>query len=262
MQGKRDPDYSAMKERAEIYTPAFYESEKETSRISAEVVVPLVMSWAAPTSVIDLGCGPGDWLAVFQGAGVQEIRGIDGDWVQQDQLAIPAHAFRVHDLTRPYVADRCYDLAMSLEVTQGMPPPAGQSLVNSLTDLAPVVLFSSAIPHQGGENHINCQWPAYWADLFLRCGYVVIDALRPRIWGDSRVAWWYRQNMMLYVHTEQLKRWPELEAMRHYLPDKPLSLIHPERFQAVIDWAVEGHKKYWHLYLEQRSTLAAKEAEG
>jgi hypothetical protein len=136
---------------AEVYNPAFFESEKEASRIGAEVIVPLVMKLSTPTSVIDLGCGTGDWLAAFKDAGVQDIRGVDGDWVHRDQLAIAGHAFTVHDLTRAYLDDRRYDLAVSLEVAGGLPPQSGQWLVQSLTDLAPVVLFSSAIPHQDAD---------------------------------------------------------------------------------------------------------------
>jgi hypothetical protein len=240
-----------MIEKLETYSPEFYEGRKNRSRISAAAVVPLVMDWVAPASVIDLGCGTGEWLAVFKEAGVQEIRGVDGNWVPQDELAIPQHAFTARDLTTGYTGNRRYDLAMSLEAAEHLPTESSQSFVQSLTDLGPVVLFSAAVPDQAGTNHANCQWPEYWADLFAKRGYVVIDALRPRIWEDSRVAWWYRQNMMIYVHEEQLERRPKLEALRHCQPARPLPLIHPEMLKEVLEWSVEENRKYWDLYLER-----------
>jgi hypothetical protein len=241
-----------MIEEAKIYTPSFYERTKSSSRISADAVVPLVMSWIAPTRVIDLGCGTGEWLAVFKEAGVQEIHGVDGTWVRQDQLAIPQQAFTEQDLKKPYVADRRYDLAMSLEAAEHLPPESSGSFVQSLTGLAPVVLFSAAIPDQAGEHHVNCQWPAYWAELFAQRDYVVIDALRPRIWEDPSVRWWYRQNMMIYAHEEQLKRLPVLEALRHGQPTRPLPLVHPEMLKGILEWGLGEHRKYMALYLDEK----------
>src|SRR5437763_11957144 len=103
-----------MKKHIEPYSPEFYQGIKNKSRMSAEVVVPLVMDLVTPASVIDLGCGSGEWLAVFNKAGVEEIRGVDGDWVPQDELIIPQRAFTEQDLTISYISERRYDLAMSL----------------------------------------------------------------------------------------------------------------------------------------------------
>jgi hypothetical protein len=33
-----------------------------------------------------------------------------------------------------------------------------------------VVLFSAAIPFQGGVGHINEQWPDYWVKYFSKTG--------------------------------------------------------------------------------------------
>lgn len=55
---------------------------------------------------------------------------------------------------------------------------------------------------------------AYWAGLFAGYGYVVIDALRLKLWSDSRVDWWYRQNVMIYACETELDNWPKLKALR------------------------------------------------
>src|SRR5579862_3100091 len=66
-------------------------------------------------------------------------------------------------LDRPFNLGRSFDLAMSFEVAEHLPPDAAKGFVDSLTRLAPLVLFSAAIPFQGGVGHINEQWPEYWA---------------------------------------------------------------------------------------------------
>ena len=67
-----------------------------------------------------------------------------------------------------------------------------------LVALAPHVLFSAAVPGQGGNNHINEQWQSYWADRFAAHGYGPRDIVRPAVRDDRSVAYWYRQNAVLY----------------------------------------------------------------
>jgi hypothetical protein len=63
---------------------------------------------------------------------------------------------------------RTFDLAICLEVAEHLPPEAAEGFIDSLTRLAPVVLFSAAITFQVGNQHLNGQWPDYWATLFRR----------------------------------------------------------------------------------------------
>jgi hypothetical protein len=234
-----------------MYDLSYYAGFRDGSRKSAQVIVPIILDWAAPASILDLGCGVGDWLSVFKEAGVPEIHGVDGDHVRGEQIAISRREFTAHDLATPYLPARQYDLAISLEVAEHLPAECAPALVSSLADAAPLVLFSAAIPNQPGKSHINCQWPAYWADLFAENGYVVLDALRLRLWNDSRIDWWYRQNIMIYACENQLDKWPKLQALRDPELRRPLPLVHPEMFHQVHhylwEWGVEWEKKYWGL---------------
>src|SRR6185295_6931420 len=142
----------------EKYTAEYFDSFKSSSRASAEVVVPIVHEWVKPKSVVDFGCGLGMWLSVWEEGGC-EIRGVDGKWVDREQMAISADRFTPHDLSQPIVLDRQFDLAMSVEAAEHLMPECARGFVASLTRAAPVVLFSASIPHQPGEDHLNCQWP-------------------------------------------------------------------------------------------------------
>ena len=64
------------------------------------------------------------------------------------------------DLAQPLQIDRRFDLALSLEVAEHLPPECGSEFVQTLTDLSSVILFSAAIPFQGGTDHLNEQWPS------------------------------------------------------------------------------------------------------
>src|SRR6267142_2976236 len=150
---------------AEYYTKQFYEEHRDGAKRSAEVIAPLVLELLHPRSIVDIGCGDGNWLAVFCKLGVQDVLGIDGDYVERNLLQIPQNSFRSIDLSQPFNLGRTFDLAISLEGAEHLPAACAESFVKSLTRLAPFVLFSAAIPSQGGENHLNEQWPDVWASL-------------------------------------------------------------------------------------------------
>src|SRR6185312_12959237 len=103
------------------------------------------------------------------------------------------------DLGEPFRLDREFDLAISLEAAHYLPEERAATVVESIAQLAPAALFGAAVPHQGGGPGRNGQWPAWWAALFARHGFRAVDWLRPIVWQDERVDWWYAQNTILYL---------------------------------------------------------------
>jgi hypothetical protein len=184
----------------DMYAPAFYQQRSEGSYRSAVLITEYLLSLYRPRSAIDLGCGAGGWLHALEEHGVADLLGVDGKHVLQRDMEIEPSRFRPHDLREPFSIDRRFDLAISTEVAEHLPETSATSFVESLTRLAPVVLFSAAIPGQPGINHINCQWPSYWADIFRRFGFDAYDCIRPVVWDDERIDWWYRQNLVLYAN--------------------------------------------------------------
>lgn len=194
------------------YDGHFFDGIEEGSIRSARVVLPIVFDLVAPRSVIDVGCGRGAWLSVAMELGIADVRGWDGDYVQRDNLLIPRDRFEVADLSRPLKITGTYDLALCLEVAEHLPKRISRALVESLTSVAPVVLFSAAIPGQGGNHHINEQFPEFWWRLFDERGYVALDVVRPRIAWDARAEPWYAQNMLLYVDRKRYECNPALQG--------------------------------------------------
>ena len=180
------------------YTRTFYNVHKDASEKSAEIVVPVLLSLFPARSVVDIGCGTGAWLTVFERQGVTEYLGYDGDYVPVDMLRIPRDRFRAADLQQISDLGRRFDIACSLEVAEHLPEASAERFVELLVKAAPVVLFSAAVPNQGGDRHVNERWQSYWCQLFSHHGYVAIDCIRPAIFGNPRVSWWYRQNVLVY----------------------------------------------------------------
>lgn len=213
------------------YNPYFYEEMKDGSLGSARVVVPLVMEFTnQPKSVIDIGCGTGNWLKAFQENGVAEVTGIDGDWVKDDMLVIPKERFVAKNIEQQFSFTGKADLAMSLEVAEHVPAKFAPELVRVLTSIAPVVFFSAAIPMQGGAHHINEQWPDYWAKLFADQGYVPVDCLRRRLWENKQVSFFYAQNVFIYVSKDAIKNYPRLAAEIEAGFSSTPALVHPYKY--------------------------------
>src|SRR6185437_701201 len=215
---------------SEHYTKSFYEEIRNGSVRSAEVIVPLVLDLVHPSSVVDVGCGDASWLAVFQKLGIQDVFGIDGDYVAPELLQVPRSRFQASDLSKPLSLPRAFDLAISLEVAEHLPVDSASVFVESLTRLAPIVLFSAAIPLQGGNHHINEQWPDRWAALFREHDYVPVDCIRKRVWQNDAVEWWYAQNTLLFVREDALERNAVLKAEFEQTNLNQLRLVHPKNY--------------------------------
>lgn len=211
----------------QMYDKEFFQEQQRASTASARQVVPLVVSMVQPQSVIDIGCGVGAWLSVCEEYGVKDILGVDGDYVDSTLLMIEANKFVAFDLNKPYFNERQFDLAICLEVAEHLPAESAQNIVSSLTCLSPIVLFSAAVPHQGGVHHVNEQWQSYWAELFSRQGYIAIDSLRPNIWDNKGLQWFYAQNMLLYVRESSLSVYPILKQANTNPSRFPLDVVHP-----------------------------------
>jgi len=82
-------------------------------------------------------------------------------------------------------------------------------------------------PHPLGSRHVDEQWPGYWASRFEARGFAVFDVIRPRVWDDDQVLWWYAQNTLLFVHRDSVPLFPGLAEMNGRQTQSPLALIHP-----------------------------------
>jgi SAM-dependent methyltransferase len=209
------------------YNAAFYTSQVDGSLRSARIMVPHILELTGARSVADVGCGMGSWLSAYREAGVTDIQGFDGTWVQTSKLRIPPEAFRPVDLSAPPPVPRRFDLAQTLEVAEHVSAERAEAFLDFLTGLSDMLVFGAAIPHQGGTHHVNEQWPDYWRTRLEARGYVGFDPFRAQYWDNSDVEWWYAQNTFLYARGAALERLRELPRIGT-LAGWPERLIHPK----------------------------------
>jgi len=173
---------------------------------SAAVVVPLILQHYRPSSVADIGCGRGAWLVEWRRAGVADWLGVDGDYVPKAGLLVPPDHFLTQDLTSHFDLGRKYDLVISLEVGEHIPPLATDIFVDNLCAHADAILFSAAVPGQGGTSHVNEQTYDFWRQRFAARGYRLFDFVRPKLVSHREVEPWYRYNSLFFARGTAVDR--------------------------------------------------------
>lgn len=215
-----------------------YDHKIELHDLTAPMeIVPLIIDVIAPKSVVDVGCGLGAFLKVFKQSGVGEVLGIDGAWCKKGLLYqnITPEEFVEKDLEKDIVMDRKFDLVVCLEVAEHLSADRADGFVRDLTLLGDVVLFSAAIPQQGGFNHLNEQWLDYWEKKFESNGFVVHDVLRSHFWENTNLFSYYKQNMVLATKKNYVLRDDDRLIQGHMK-----NVVHPGLFLRLTDYQNEG----------------------
>ena len=170
---------------AVTYSGDFFQGRRELVLASARFVVPVLKRLLRPQSVLDLGCGQGEWLEVFD---LPCMVGVD--------IAASDEFFQ-RDLAEPLDLGVTFDVVLCLEVGEHLPQEAADVLVSSCARHSDDVVFSAAVPGQEGKGHVNCQPHSYWAEKFEAQGYECQDVIRPLI-QSRQVSPWYRENIFLF----------------------------------------------------------------
>ena len=197
------------------YKEAFYDYAERLTLASAEVIVGEVLKVIQLDSLVDFGCGRAVWLKAWTSHGVDDVFGLDGDFVDPERLWVEKRHFRHADLSETVNLNRKFNMAQCLEVAEHLPEASADTIVATLTDHADLVLFSAAPPGQGGFGHVNERPYEYWRQKFGKLGFVVYDPIRPKLRGRNDVLPWYRYNLLLYVRERAASELPEsVQAFR------------------------------------------------
>lgn len=186
------------------YTGSYYKRIQEGAIRSAQetykAIDPFLGKWP-DMSVLDVGCGVGEWAL-----NNSKYTGIDFG-INRKHLLIPEKKYSDVDLNNSYIGgytlvsedqESCskFDLAICLEVGEHLNPDRADFLVSLLCNSSDTVLFSAAIPFQGGTGHVNEQWQSWWAEKFHANGFGA--AMCYPVKDNPEVELWYQQNMILY----------------------------------------------------------------
>lgn len=183
-----------------VYNDRFYQWIDNNAGPSAKDVVEILIKYFNPSSVIDAGCGTGIYLQEFRKRGIK-IKGIEWSKSAFAKAVIDKNDILPHDLRVPLTLNEKFDLGISFEVGQYFKKKYSRVFIRNLTSLSNRIIFSSAIPGQGGKYHINEQPHRYWIDLFEKEGYLYREKETENLRNEMRkrnVIWYIPQNTMIF----------------------------------------------------------------
>ncbi len=207
-----------------IYDSKFYDMIAEIIQ-DEEQIIPYVLEQINPKSVVDFGCGEGRWLMEVKRNNANiEILGLDGYYVNKDRLCISKDEFMAVDLRKKIRLSKKYDLAISTEVAEHIEEEYVDVFVDNLSMASDYILFSAAIPGQGGEHHVNKQWQSYWVKKFKSRGYKADFSIRNHFWNNTNINTWRKQNILVFS-----KNWEE------NITSDIVDVVHPDVMKHCVD---------------------------
>lgn len=205
------------------------------SLVSARKVITHLKSLIRrPDSLLDVGCGVGGWSLGFREWGTQQLTLLDHPSNKKENLLFSDNAFYTADMNKVLPPVFRVDMVVCLEVLEHLEPARTHAVIEYLTQCSDTILFSAAIPGQGGYRHINEHYAFYWEGIFAGFGFKKYDIIRPAIIRDTDIEYFIRQNSFLYVKNGGL-----LLDTQHpsFIPDD-FELIHRkvlEKHQSPVD---------------------------
>jgi SAM-dependent methyltransferase len=207
---------------AYVYGDRFFRMADQTAAAAADGLLPHIAAEVRIRSVLDVGCGRGVWLAWWLRHGASEVIGVDGSYVDSEQLAISRSAFRALDVSAPFSLGRQFDLVQSLEVAEHLDESCADAFIANLVAHGTLILFSAAVPGQGGEHHVNEQPWEYWRQKFAAREFELFDFVRPRARDDHSIYFCYRFNSFLFAHRSLMATLPADIRETHVPAGTPL----------------------------------------
>lgn len=204
------------------YNEMFYLEQNERSYTSARITLSLFRDFFPVSTLVDVGCGLGSWARAALDIGFPDVLGIDGEFVDTKLLVIPKQKFKRQDLSKSFDIERRFDVAIAMEVAEHIDACDADTFVNNLCNLSNLILFSAAVPGQGGVHHVNEQPQSYWIEKFHSAGYQCSLELRDRLWNEDSICGYYRQNMLVFHRVQA--------GQQTILNDGITDVIHPAVF--------------------------------
>lgn len=146
------------------------------------------------TSIVDLGCGMGNYVKHFREEGLR-ADGFDGNPYTP---TLTGGMCGVRDLSVPLVLDTSYDWVMSLEVGEHLPAQFESTFIDNIhRNNSKGVILSWAVVGQGGHGHVNCRNNDYIKNKFCELGYTN-DILVERTLRSSVKYYWFKNTVMVF----------------------------------------------------------------
>ena len=187
----------------ERYESGFYDSVSDRAKICADVVSKIVGSIFQINAFVDIGCGSGAWT----------IKALEnfGDAKRAVLIDLPSVNIgfelrddpRVHFIGKNFNEDSeiptmDFDLAFCTEVLEHIEEESALKVLDSIAKNCQILVFSGAVPGQGGTGHVNEQTQEYWDKQIQLRGFRPFDVFRPILYSQN-IPQYYKNNLLLYI---------------------------------------------------------------
>jgi SAM-dependent methyltransferase len=173
-----------------------------------------------PDSVLDVGCGIGAYLKIFQGLGATQIFGIDG--IPADATILDETEYALHDLFGAFRLGRKFDLVVCVEVAEHLKDNHAERMLSDIDSHSPeIIIFSAAEPEQPGIGHINCRPIIDWLKRWRTLGWGpdLGDSLAMRSLATLS---WFRRNLVVLKKLPGDSAETAVQALQE-IADRPFS---------------------------------------
>tara|TARA_B100000212_G_scaffold342211_1_gene328233 strand:- start:30 stop:725 length:696 start_codon:yes stop_codon:yes gene_type:complete len=206
-----------------LYKKSFYKNRTTDTKYSARLILELLKKNISEVdSIVDIGCGSGAWLEQSQETfSSASLKGFEGDWLPKEiveNLTDKKILLEIGNLNSKVFLDKVpkCDLIISLEVLEHLEKETIPYICSKIFTKSKYILFSAALPYQGGNGHISELPLSYFVEKMNMNGYGCLDVIRGEIWNDQNIPFWYKQNIVLFVR-----------GLKNNISE-PIDIIHPE----------------------------------
>lgn len=161
----------------------------------AEAISNLIMSDGSK-SVVDLGCGSGKYVQLFNNAGLT-ARGLDGN--------PKTHKFDkncdVADLAKP-IRITPYEWVVSLETAEHIPKEYERQFLTTTTNSALKGIVLSWFPDDGhGIGHVNPRSNEWVKSQMHNYGWE-FDESKTQLLRESSTLWWFKRSLLVFLKAQ------------------------------------------------------------
>lgn len=195
----------------EAYSRSFYNKVASRADVASQISADIISTLFNVKSLADIGCGSGIWTRNFclKLKEIETIYALDLELPERvylddaSMIKCQVHHIAQNLDSNPLLPFHEVDLTICLEVLEHLESETAIELMIEFGKKTKYLLFSAAIPGQGGTHHINERPYEYWYSQLRENGFIPFDVVRPKLKGQD-VPSYYKYNIIFWINTSKV----------------------------------------------------------